>query len=61
MMDLYLNYDCDFECTNLFETICITLARVANPDEGVDPGSDFSNLEERDDADRQKPSFNPLS
>ncbi len=32
MADLYMNYDCDINCTNLFETICSTLAKVANPD-----------------------------
>jgi len=32
MADLYLNYDCDINCTNLFETICGTLAKVANPE-----------------------------
>jgi len=32
MADLYLNYDCDINCTNLFETICCTLAKVANPE-----------------------------
>eukprot|EP00804_Cyclotella_cryptica_P008369 CCRYP_018327-RA/>CCRYP_018327-RA protein AED:0.46 eAED:0.46 QI:0/0/0/1/0/0/2/0/87 len=34
MMDLYLNYDCNINSSNLFETICITLAKVANPDKG---------------------------
>ncbi len=34
MADLYMNYDCDINCTNLFETICSTLAKVANPDNG---------------------------
>jgi hypothetical protein len=32
MADLYMNYDCDINCTNLFETICSTLAKVANPE-----------------------------
>ena len=32
MKDIYLNYDCDMQCTNLFETICKTLASVASPD-----------------------------
>jgi brefeldin A-resistance guanine nucleotide exchange factor 1 len=32
MADLYMNYDCDINCTNLFETICSTLSKVANPD-----------------------------
>ncbi|KAL9187625.1 hypothetical protein ACHAXT_006003 [Thalassiosira profunda] len=33
MADLYLNYDCDLSATNLFETICATLAKVANPED----------------------------
>ncbi|KAL7550670.1 hypothetical protein ACHAWF_013916 [Thalassiosira exigua] len=33
MADLYLNYDCDIQCTNLFETIVSTLAKVANPED----------------------------
>lgn len=33
MADLYLNYDCDMNCTNLFETICATLSKVANPEQ----------------------------
>ena len=28
MADLYLNYDCDMNCTNLFETICATLCSI---------------------------------
>ena len=31
MLDLYINYDCDVQCTNLFETICKALARQATP------------------------------
>jgi len=31
MQDLYTNYDCDFQCTNLFETICSTLSVQAKP------------------------------
>jgi len=29
--DLYLNYDCDVQCTNLYANICTTLANVAAP------------------------------
>jgi len=32
MQDLYLNYDCDVHCTNLFESICGTLSRMATPE-----------------------------
>jgi Guanine nucleotide exchange factor in Golgi transport N-terminal len=31
MLDLYINYDCDVQCTNLFETVCNALARQALP------------------------------
>jgi golgi-specific brefeldin A-resistance guanine nucleotide exchange factor 1 len=31
MKDLYLNYDCDVNCTNLFAQICATLGEVAGP------------------------------
>ena len=31
MKDLYLNYDCDVNCTNLFAQICSTLGEVAGP------------------------------
>ena len=31
MLDLYTNYDCDFKCTNLFETLCKCLCRCAVP------------------------------
>ena len=31
MRDLYLNYDCDVNCTNLFASICNTLGNVASP------------------------------
>eukprot|EP01082_Thalassiosira_pseudonana_P012873 g11568.t1 g11568 contig6:110020-115493(-) len=48
MQDLYINYDCDINCTNLFETICITLAKVANPDvDEADNGITGSSEEER--------------
>ena len=35
MLDLYLNYDCDINATNLFETICSTLSKVANPEDEI--------------------------
>jgi brefeldin A-resistance guanine nucleotide exchange factor 1 len=31
MKDLYLNYDCDVQCTNLYASICATLGKVAAP------------------------------
>ena len=31
MVDLYKNYDCDVQCTNLFETLCGCLCRNAVP------------------------------
>ena len=31
MKDVYLNYDCDVSCTNLFAQICTTLGEVAGP------------------------------
>ncbi|CAK8991723.1 Golgi-specific brefeldin A-resistance guanine nucleotide exchange factor 1 (BFA-resistant GEF 1) [Durusdinium trenchii] len=31
MLDLYTNYDCDFRCTNLFETLCKCLCRSSIP------------------------------
>ncbi|CAM9552437.1 unnamed protein product, partial [Phaeothamnion confervicola] len=31
MLDLYINYDCDVHCTNLFETVCAALSRQATP------------------------------
>ncbi|CAM9639031.1 unnamed protein product, partial [Discosporangium mesarthrocarpum] len=34
MLDLYINYDCDVQCTNLFETVCHALARHALPSTG---------------------------
>lgn len=34
MLDLYVNFDCDVACANLFETLCRTLARCAVPDAG---------------------------
>lgn len=38
MADLYLNYDCDMNCTNLFETICATLSKLANPEHNQQDG-----------------------
>jgi len=32
MVDLYVNYDCDVACTNLFDTLCACLCRNAVPD-----------------------------
>ena len=32
MVDLYVNYDCDVACTNLFDTLCRCLCRNAVPD-----------------------------
>lgn len=32
MQDLYLNYDCDVHCSNLFESICGALSRMAIPE-----------------------------
>jgi len=40
MQDLYVNYDCDVQCTNLFETICKVLAmgmEEENPKTDDDP------------------------
>ncbi len=34
MLDLYINYDCDVMCTNLFETLCSTCCKNAVPDSG---------------------------
>ncbi|CAN0537382.1 unnamed protein product, partial [Ectocarpus sp. 8 AP-2014] len=31
MTDVYINYDCDVQCTNLFETICHSLSSHALP------------------------------
>jgi len=31
MKDIYLNYDCDVQCTNLYDCICTTLGNVAAP------------------------------
>ena len=30
MVDLYVNYDCDLYCTNLFENMCKFLYKVPN-------------------------------
>ncbi|KAL7540223.1 hypothetical protein ACHAXR_009956 [Thalassiosira sp. AJA248-18] len=57
MADVYLNYDCDIACSNLFETICSTLAKVANPeDENVDQSDSSDNSEvDKTDDDEVKP------
>ena len=34
MLDLYVNYDCDVACTNLFEELCRSLCRNAVPETG---------------------------
>lgn len=34
MLDLYVNYDCDVHCTNLFEVLCKTLSRLAKSPTG---------------------------
>ena len=31
MKDFFLNYDCDIQCTNVFESICTTLGNIAAP------------------------------
>ena len=31
MVDLYINYDCDPQCTNLFETLCLSLTKNSTP------------------------------
>lgn len=35
MLDVYINYDCDVQCTNLFETICHALSGHALPRGGM--------------------------
>lgn len=35
MVDVYINYDCDVQCTNLFETICHVLSSHALPKDGM--------------------------
>lgn len=35
MTDVYINYDCDVQCTNLFETICHSLSSHALPRDGM--------------------------
>ncbi|KAF4315984.1 hypothetical protein JM18_008879 [Phytophthora kernoviae] len=36
MLDLYINYDCDVHCTNLFEVLCKSLARNCQSMSGPD-------------------------
>lgn len=38
LQDIYLNYDCDMNCTNLFETICHALCVTTIPDGGSNSG-----------------------
>ena len=50
--DLYLNYDCDVQCTNLYANICTTLANVTAPLsygtlEDVRNGSNINGLTKR--------------
>ena len=51
--DLYLNYDCDVQCTNLYANICTTLGNVASPcgyhtiDMMTNDGYNHSSLTER--------------
>ena len=71
MADLYLNYDCDINCSNLFETICSTLAKVANPENGsVDQSGNAGDSESESDGNAsddeavklwQKPRLNILN
>ena len=60
MSDLYTNYDCDINCTNLFETICCTLARVASP---RDPSEEKTSEDGKDEGDEVelKPRLNILN
>jgi len=66
MMDLYLNYDCDINATNLFETICCTLAKVANPEneklaDTSETDSEDQPSEEDIEQDQQQPRLNILN
>ncbi|CAH0515109.1 unnamed protein product [Peronospora belbahrii] len=36
MLDLYINYDCDVHCTNLFEVLCKSLAKNCQSMSGTD-------------------------
>jgi len=40
MQDLYVNYDCDVQCTNLFESICKALANQASLTNSSNDGGD---------------------
>lgn len=40
MQDLYVNYDCDVHCTNLFESICKALANQASLTKSSEDGGD---------------------
>lgn len=39
LIDLYVNYDCDFDAPNLFEKMVTTLSRIAQGTQNVDPNS----------------------
>eukprot|EP00986_Skeletonema_menzelii_P019118 scaffold27064_cov167-Skeletonema_menzelii.AAC.20 len=63
MADLYLNYDCDMNCTNLFETICATLSKLANPAQNQQVAIDADNNDDTDSIDDSttKPKLNILN
>ncbi|RLN49010.1 hypothetical protein BBJ28_00015292, partial [Nothophytophthora sp. Chile5] len=44
MLDLYINYDCDVHCTNLFEVLCKSLARNCQAMAGTDTGMNVLTL-----------------
>ncbi|KAL7194094.1 hypothetical protein ACSBR2_025688 [Camellia fascicularis] len=39
LVDLYVNYDCDLEASNLFERMVTTLSKIAQGTQNVDPNS----------------------
>lgn len=61
MSDLYTNYDCDINCTNLFETICCTLARVASPGDPSEEKTIEDGKDEGDETGDPKPRLNILN
>lgn len=44
MQDLYLNYDCDVHCNNLYEMICATLSKMASPKDDAVPVNTLNRL-----------------
>lgn len=44
MQDIYLNYDCDISCTNLYESICSVLAKVACGDGSTEQSQQLQSL-----------------